>query len=42
MSTDEQEEKPPILKTWRRVYTLVISVEIIVILFLYFFTQHFK
>jgi len=39
----EQEDKnPPILKTWRNVYTLVIVVEVLVITFLYLFTQYFK
>jgi hypothetical protein len=39
---ETEEEKPPILKSWRNVYTLVVVVEIIVVLFLYFFTQYFK
>jgi len=38
----QEDENPPILKTWRNVYTLVIVVEMVVVLFLYFFTQYFK
>jgi len=38
----DEEENPPILGTWTNVYTLVIVVEIIVILFLYFFTHNFS
>ncbi len=38
---EEEEENPPILRTWRNVYSLVIVVEIVVILSLYFFTRYF-
>jgi cell division protein FtsN len=37
-----EEEKSPILKSWRNVYALVIGVLITVIISLYFFTQHYK
>jgi uncharacterized membrane protein YgaE (UPF0421/DUF939 family) len=37
-----EEEKSPILKSWRNVYALVIGVLIAVIVSLYFFTQHYK
>jgi hypothetical protein len=38
----QEEEKSPILKSWRNVYALVIGVLIVVIISLYFFTQHYK
>jgi len=38
----EQEEPSPILKTWKNVYALVIGVLVVVIIFLYLFTQYFK
>jgi len=37
-----EEEKSPILKSWRNVYALVIGVLTAVIISLYFFTQHYK
>lgn len=37
-----EEEKPPILKSWRNVYALVIGVLVMIIIALYFFTQHFQ
>jgi hypothetical protein len=36
------EEKPPILKTWNNVYSLLIGVLVAVIIGMYFFTQYFK
>lgn len=38
----EQEEKPPILKTWTNVYTLVIGSLALIIFLLYLFTQSYK
>jgi hypothetical protein len=38
----QEEEKSPILKSWRNVYALVISVLIAVIISLYIFTQYYK
>jgi hypothetical protein len=38
----EEEEKSPILKSWRNVYALVIGALIAMIIFLYFFTGYFK
>jgi hypothetical protein len=38
----QEEEKSPILKSWRNVYALVIGVLVAVIVSLYFFTQHYK
>lgn len=38
----EQEEKPPILGTWRNVYALVIGALIFLMLVFYLFTQYFK
>lgn len=38
----QEEEKSPILKNWKNVYALVIGVLVIVIVFLYLLTQHFK
>jgi hypothetical protein len=40
--SEQEEEHPPLLKTWRRVYALVIAVQIILIISLYFFTRYFK
>jgi hypothetical protein len=37
-----EENKSPILKTWKNVYALVVSVLAAVIGFLYVFTQHYK
>lgn len=37
-----EEEKSPILKSWRNVYALVIGVLVAVIISLYFFTQYYK
>lgn len=42
MMKETSDEKPPILKSWRNVYILVVLVEIIVIVFLYFFTLYFR
>jgi len=39
---EDQEEKSPILKSWRNIYALVIGVLIVVIISLYIFTQHYK
>jgi uncharacterized protein YpmS len=36
------EEKPPILKTWKNLYALVIAVLVILIVVFYLFTKHFK
>jgi hypothetical protein len=36
------EEKPPILKTWKNLYALVIGVLVILIVVFYLFTKHFK
>jgi hypothetical protein len=37
-----EEEKSPILGSWKNVYALVIGILISVIVFLYIFTQHYK
>jgi hypothetical protein len=37
-----EEERPPILKTWNRVYTLVIGVLVFLIILFYLFTNYFK
>jgi len=39
---NQEEEKSPILKSWRNVYALVVGVLIAVIISLYFFTQYYK
>jgi len=39
---ETEDENSPILKNWRNVYVLVIAVEVLVVSFLYFFTQYFK
>lgn len=39
---NQEEEKSPILKSWRNVYALVIGVLVAVIVSLYFFTQYYK
>jgi hypothetical protein len=36
------EEKPPLLKTWNKLYGLVIAVLVVVIVLLYAFTNYFK
>jgi hypothetical protein len=36
------DEKPPILKTWSNLYLLVIAVLVVIILFLYAFTNFFR
>ncbi|MES2131500.1 MAG: hypothetical protein V4506_04065 [Bacteroidota bacterium] len=41
INTDE-EEKSPILGSWQNVYALVIGVLVVVIVFLYFITEHYK
>ncbi|HYG17198.1 MAG TPA: hypothetical protein VEC12_15685 [Bacteroidia bacterium] len=38
----EEEENPPILKTWNNVYALVVGVLVVVIISLYIFTQYFE
>ena len=40
--TDNNEEKSPILGSWRNVYLLVAGTLAAVILFFYFFTRHFQ
>ena len=42
MMNNEENEKAPILKTWRNVYALVVVVEVVVVISLYFFTRYFK
>jgi hypothetical protein len=37
-----ENENTPILRTWRNVYALVILVEALVVVSLYFFTLYFK
>jgi hypothetical protein len=37
-----EEEKSPILGSWRNVYALVVIVLVAVIVGLYFFTENFK
>lgn len=39
---ENESENPPFLKSWKNVYILVIGVEIIIIISLYFFTAHYK
>lgn len=36
-----KEEKPPILKSWKNLYALVIAVLVVLIVLFYFFTKHF-
>lgn len=38
----EENEKPPILGTWKNVYILVIGTLAALIVFFYFFTEHFR
>lgn len=42
MEMEPENESPPFLKNWRNVYVLVIAVEVVIIVALYFFTQYFK
>lgn len=37
-----EDEKPPILKSWRNLYLLVIGAHILVMVLLYLFTNIFK
>jgi hypothetical protein len=37
-----EEEKPPILKTWNNIYTLVFLNLVILIIFFYIFTKVFE
>jgi hypothetical protein len=37
-----EEEKPPILNSWRNLYALVIGVLVVIIVLLYCFTQYFQ
>ena len=37
-----KEEKPPILKSWKNLYILVIGVLVVLIVLFYFFTKHFE
>ncbi len=39
---NDHKKRRPFLKTWRNVYAFVIIVLALIILFLYFFTQHYK
>jgi len=39
---NEEENKSPILGSWKNVYALVIGLLVAVIISLYFFTQHYK
>ena len=38
----QEEQKPPMLGTWKNVYALVIGVLVVVIISLYIFTQYFE
>ena len=38
----EEEEKPPILGSWKNIYALVIGVLAVVIISLYIFTKYFE
>jgi hypothetical protein len=40
--TQAEDEKPPILKSWRQVYALVLITEAVILIFLYLFTRYFK
>jgi hypothetical protein len=39
---NEEEEKSPILGSWRHVYALVIGVLVLIIVLLYVFTQQYQ
>lgn len=39
---EDQQEKPPILKTWANVYIMIIAVTIALMILFYFFTKHFQ
>lgn len=41
MAPDDNHEPPPVLKTWPRVYTFVISYLLFLIALFYIFTIHF-
>jgi hypothetical protein len=42
MTNEEEEEKSPILGSWRNVYALVIGVLVLIIVLLYVFTQQYQ
>lgn len=42
LKTDYEEEKPPVLKTWNNIYTLVFLNLVILIIFFYIFTKVFE
>lgn len=37
-----EDEKPPLLKTWKNLYILVTVTLIVIVVLLYFFTKHFS
>jgi hypothetical protein len=37
-----EEERPPILKTWKNVYLLVIGTLVVIIALLYWLTEYFS
>ena len=41
-SLTEEEEKPPVLKTWNNIYSLVFLNLVILIIFFYIFTKVFE
>jgi hypothetical protein len=42
LKAETEEEKPPILKTWNNIYTLVFLNLVILIIFFYIFTKVFE
>lgn len=42
MNLNEEEEKSPILGSWRNVYALVIGALLVTMLLLYIFTQQYQ
>ena len=39
---EPESENPPFLRSWKNIYILVIAVEVLIIVSLYFFTAHYK
>jgi hypothetical protein len=42
MHNEEEEEKSPILGSWRNVYALVIGVLVLIMVLLYIFTKQYQ
>ena len=39
---EADEERPPVLGTWRNIYGVLVGALILLVIFFYFFTKHFE